>query len=216
MYERAKYLIVSEIAVINGLDEKEVERQVDKALALASVGGEPGDGALDPGGLERDFPRRGGASRPVLLSARKNAADGSEAPGNPSRAQVVVMLFVGGLVGFGGGLLRGRRGTAGRASAERPVRRLRGRSALAELTRALERDPENPEILMDLGNYLLRPRGLGQARSRLTRRRDGRRRRTRTCSRTWAPRTATAASSSSPWPTSRRRATPTPTTGSRC
>ena len=29
MYERAKYLIVSEIAVINGLDEKEVERQVD-------------------------------------------------------------------------------------------------------------------------------------------------------------------------------------------
>lgn len=32
MYERAKYLIVSEIAVINGLDELEVERQVDRAL----------------------------------------------------------------------------------------------------------------------------------------------------------------------------------------
>ena len=32
MYERAKYLIVSEIAVINGLDEQEVERQVDRAL----------------------------------------------------------------------------------------------------------------------------------------------------------------------------------------
>ena len=36
MYERAKYLIVSEIAVINSLDEKEVERQVDKALARSA------------------------------------------------------------------------------------------------------------------------------------------------------------------------------------
>ena len=36
MYERAKYLIVSEIAVINNLDEKEVERQVDKALARSA------------------------------------------------------------------------------------------------------------------------------------------------------------------------------------
>jgi CarD family transcriptional regulator len=36
MYERAKYLIVSEIAVINGLDEKEVERQVDRALARSA------------------------------------------------------------------------------------------------------------------------------------------------------------------------------------
>ena len=36
MYERARYLIVSEIAVINGLDEKEVERQVDRALARSA------------------------------------------------------------------------------------------------------------------------------------------------------------------------------------
>ena len=36
MYERAKYLIVSEIAVINNLDEKEVERQVDRALARSA------------------------------------------------------------------------------------------------------------------------------------------------------------------------------------
>ena len=36
MYERAKYLIVSEIAVINGLDEQEVERQVDRALARSA------------------------------------------------------------------------------------------------------------------------------------------------------------------------------------
>jgi CarD family transcriptional regulator len=37
MYERAKYLIVSEIAVVNNLDEKEVERQVDKALARSAA-----------------------------------------------------------------------------------------------------------------------------------------------------------------------------------
>ena len=36
MYERAKYLIVSEIAVINGLDEQEVERQVDRALTKSA------------------------------------------------------------------------------------------------------------------------------------------------------------------------------------
>ncbi len=37
MYERAKYLIVSEIAVINGLDEQEVERQVDRALTKSAA-----------------------------------------------------------------------------------------------------------------------------------------------------------------------------------
>jgi CarD family transcriptional regulator len=36
MYERAKYLIVSEIAVVNGMDEGEVERLVDKALAKSA------------------------------------------------------------------------------------------------------------------------------------------------------------------------------------
>jgi len=36
MYERAKYLIVSEIAVINGMDEQEVERLVDRALAKSA------------------------------------------------------------------------------------------------------------------------------------------------------------------------------------
>src|SRR5262249_28545142 len=36
MYERAKCLIVSEIALVNNLDEKEVERQVDKALARSA------------------------------------------------------------------------------------------------------------------------------------------------------------------------------------
>jgi hypothetical protein len=38
MYERAKYLIVSEIAVINGLDEQVVERQVDRALFKSAQG----------------------------------------------------------------------------------------------------------------------------------------------------------------------------------
>jgi CarD family transcriptional regulator len=36
MYERAKYLIVSEIAVINGMDEQEVERLVDRALSKSA------------------------------------------------------------------------------------------------------------------------------------------------------------------------------------
>ena len=36
MYERAKYLIVSEIAVINNMDEQEVERLVDRALAKSA------------------------------------------------------------------------------------------------------------------------------------------------------------------------------------
>jgi CarD family transcriptional regulator len=36
MYERAKYLIVSEIAVINNQDEREVEKLVDRALARSA------------------------------------------------------------------------------------------------------------------------------------------------------------------------------------
>jgi CarD family transcriptional regulator len=36
MYERAKYLIVSEVAVINNMDEQEVERLVDRALAKSA------------------------------------------------------------------------------------------------------------------------------------------------------------------------------------
>lgn len=36
MYERAKYLIVSEVAVISNMDEMEVERLVDRALAKST------------------------------------------------------------------------------------------------------------------------------------------------------------------------------------
>ena len=32
MYERARYLVVSEIALVNGLDEREVETEVERAL----------------------------------------------------------------------------------------------------------------------------------------------------------------------------------------
>jgi Flp pilus assembly protein TadD len=67
-------------------------------------------------------------------------------------AQSVVMLFVGVLLGFGAGYFAGGgRRPAGSAampsSAGGP-----GGDRIAELTRSLERDPENPEILMDLGN----------------------------------------------------------------
>ncbi len=37
MFERARYLIVSEIAQINGLPEREVESEVDKALGRSMV-----------------------------------------------------------------------------------------------------------------------------------------------------------------------------------
>jgi CarD family transcriptional regulator, regulator of rRNA transcription len=38
MYERAKYLIVSEVAVIAGLAEDEIERRVDRALQKSAKG----------------------------------------------------------------------------------------------------------------------------------------------------------------------------------
>jgi len=37
MFERARYLIVSEIAQINGIAEPEVEAEVDKALSRSMV-----------------------------------------------------------------------------------------------------------------------------------------------------------------------------------
>jgi CarD family transcriptional regulator len=41
MYERARYLIVSEIAVVSGREEQDVEKLVDKALDRALGGGMP-------------------------------------------------------------------------------------------------------------------------------------------------------------------------------
>jgi tetratricopeptide (TPR) repeat protein len=66
-----------------------------------------------------------------------------------SVAQSVVMLLVGALVGFGAGYFAGGGGRPGGAAAG-PAGAQGDR--IAEMTRSLERDPENPEILMDLGN----------------------------------------------------------------
>jgi tetratricopeptide (TPR) repeat protein len=61
------------------------------------------------------------------------------------------MLAVGALVGFGAGYFAGGGGRPGGAAEARgPVA---AGDRLGALTQALDRDPENPEILMDLGNY---------------------------------------------------------------
>ena len=72
-----------------------------------------------------------------------------DAPRRPSASQSVVLLLVGGLVGFGAGYFAGGGGRPSRAAAAAAAP---AGDRLAEITRALERDPENPEILMDLGN----------------------------------------------------------------
>ncbi|HTR03143.1 MAG TPA: tetratricopeptide repeat protein [Thermoanaerobaculia bacterium] len=64
-----------------------------------------------------------------------------------SAAQKLVMLLVGALVGFGAGYFAGG---GGRPSA--PARPAAAGDRVAELRQTLDRDPENPEILMDLGN----------------------------------------------------------------
>jgi len=73
-----------------------------------------------------------------------------DTPRKPSAAQSLVMLLVGALVGFGGGYFAGGGGRPSGAGAGPGAGTEGGR--IAELTRALDRDPENPEILMDLGN----------------------------------------------------------------
>ncbi len=73
-----------------------------------------------------------------------------EANRKASRAQAVVMLIVGLIVGFGTGYFAGGGGRPAGAAAMAAAGP--GGDRLAEITRALERDPENPEILMDLGN----------------------------------------------------------------
>lgn len=69
-----------------------------------------------------------------------------DTPKRSSAAQSVVMLFVGALVGFGAGYFAGG---GGRPSASGPVA---AGDRVGELRQALDRDPENPEILMDIGN----------------------------------------------------------------
>ncbi len=76
-----------------------------------------------------------------------------ESTRKPFGAQSVVMLFVGVLLGFGAGYFAGGGGRS--AGSGMPAATGPGAAAgdrLAELTQSLDRDPENPEILMDLGN----------------------------------------------------------------
>lgn len=71
-----------------------------------------------------------------------------DTPKRSSAAQSVVMLCVGALVGFGAGYFAGGGGKPS-ASAAGPVA---AGDRVGELKQALDRDPENPEILMDIGN----------------------------------------------------------------
>jgi tetratricopeptide (TPR) repeat protein len=67
-------------------------------------------------------------------------------------AQLVVMLLVGALVGFGAGYFAGGGGRSAGSGSIPWSAGAGGGDRLAELTHSLERDPENPEMLMDLGN----------------------------------------------------------------
>ena len=72
-------------------------------------------------------------------------------PEKPHRAQAFVMLAVGALVGFGAGYFAGgggRPSAAATASASGAAQA----DGLAELSRAVDRDPENPQLLASLGN----------------------------------------------------------------
>ena len=67
--------------------------------------------------------------------------------------RIVVALLVGGLVGFAAGYFAGG---GGRPSGGAGVSAEGGGGAgprLAELQRAVDRDPENPALLTNLGNY---------------------------------------------------------------
>jgi tetratricopeptide (TPR) repeat protein len=71
-----------------------------------------------------------------------------DAPRKSSAAQSVVTLAVGLLVGFGAGYFAGGGGRPA-ASSSGPVA---AGDRVGELKQSLDRDPENPEILMDIGN----------------------------------------------------------------
>jgi tetratricopeptide (TPR) repeat protein len=71
-----------------------------------------------------------------------------DAPRKATVAQSAVLLLVGGLVGFGAGYFAG----GGGRPAAAPAAAAASGDRVAGLVRSLERDPENPEILMDLGN----------------------------------------------------------------
>lgn len=73
-----------------------------------------------------------------------------EASARTSRAQLVVTLLLGALVGFGAGYFAGGGGRPAGAAASAAGGPSGDR--LADLTQAVDRDPENPELLMEVGN----------------------------------------------------------------
>lgn len=77
-----------------------------------------------------------------------------ETPAKSAAPRIVVALLVGGLVGFSAGYFAGGGGRPGGGGAAMPARETAaGGEVLAELTRSVERDPENPQLLTRLGNH---------------------------------------------------------------
>jgi tetratricopeptide (TPR) repeat protein len=67
--------------------------------------------------------------------------------------RIVVALLVGGLVGFSAGYFAGGGGRPSSPGGSAAAEAAGGDAQLAELQRAVDRDPENPELLTSLGNY---------------------------------------------------------------
>jgi tetratricopeptide (TPR) repeat protein len=79
----------------------------------------------------------------------------TETPGKSVTPRIVVALLVGVLLGFSAGYFAGGGGRPSRAgeAASASDRSPGGEGRLAELARAVDRDPENPALLTALGNY---------------------------------------------------------------
>lgn len=79
----------------------------------------------------------------------------AETPGKSAAPRIVVALLVGGLIGFSAGYFAGGGGrpSRDRGSSDGRAGEASGEGRLGELTRAVDRDPENPALLTALGNY---------------------------------------------------------------
>ncbi|MFY9550083.1 MAG: tetratricopeptide repeat protein [Thermoanaerobaculia bacterium] len=72
----------------------------------------------------------------------------TEAPRRTAAPQAAVALAVGALIGFGAGYFAGGGGRPGASAGKEPP----GGDRAAALARELDRDPESPELLTELGN----------------------------------------------------------------
>ena len=75
-----------------------------------------------------------------------------ESPKKSAAPQAIVALLTGALLGFAAGYFAGGGGRPGGAAGRSPAAVAPG-DTLGRLTLALERDPENPELLIELGNF---------------------------------------------------------------